>query len=63
MLTQAARYAGLDAKFGETSWGKKLERRRAKAAMTDFDRYRAMVQKTQQARKVRAAFNKLKKDA
>jgi phage anti-repressor protein len=40
-----------------------VERRKAKAAMTDFDRYKAMVQKAGHARQVRKVFNKLKKSA
>ena len=55
--------AGLDARFGETTWGKKLARRKAKANMTDFDRYKAMVSKSNRAREVRKVFNKLKKSA
>lgn len=55
--------AGVEAKFAATSWGQKLERRKAKAAMNDFDRYKAMVAKSQRSRQVRKTFNQLKKAA
>jgi len=35
----------------------------AKADMTDFDRYKAMVAKSKRSRLVRKAFNQLKKTA
>ncbi|KAK9800813.1 hypothetical protein WJX73_010839 [Symbiochloris irregularis] len=48
-------------KFHASSWGKKLESRRAKAATTDFDRYKASVKKTQRGRAIQAAIKKLGK--
>lgn len=51
------------AKFAASSWGKKLAGQKAKAAMTDFDRYKAAVAKAKKARAVRKVFNQLKKAA
>lgn len=53
--------AGIEAKWAASSWGQKLAKREAKAAMTDFDRYKAMVTKTKKSRVVRKVFNQLKK--
>lgn len=50
-------------KFAKSSWGQKLAKREAKAAMTDFDRYKASVEKMKRSAKVRRTFNKLKKAA
>ncbi|KAI8473821.1 MAG: ribosomal protein L14 component of cytosolic 80S ribosome and 60S large subunit [Monoraphidium minutum] len=52
---------GVEAKFAATAWGKKLAARAAKAAMTDFDRYKAAVEKMKKGRKIRQAVNKLRK--
>lgn len=51
------------AKFAASAWGKKLASRAAKANMSDFDRYTAMVAKAQKSRAVRKVFNQLKKAA
>jgi large subunit ribosomal protein L14e len=53
----------VSAKFAATAWGKKLAARSAKAAMTDFDRYKAAVAKSKKGRLIRQAVNKLKKSA
>jgi large subunit ribosomal protein L14e len=50
-------------KFAASAWGKKLAARASKAAMTDFDRYKAAVARAQAGRKVRQAINQLKKSA
>lgn len=55
--------AGLEAKFCATGWGKKVVARKAKASMSDFDRYKAMIVKTRRSRLVRKAYNALKKSA
>ena len=62
-LLTAALLAGLEANFAATAWGKKMEKMKAKAAMNDFDRYKAMVAKAKRGRLVRKAFNQLKKSA
>ena len=42
-------------KFAESAWGKKLASRAAKAALTDFDRYKATKERVARAKKIRAA--------
>lgn len=44
--------ADVEAKFAKSAWGQKLAKRVAKAAMTDFDRYQAAVQKMKRSAKV-----------
>jgi large subunit ribosomal protein L14e len=56
-------HAGLEAKFGATTWGKKMQNRKEKASMNDFDRYKAMVAKAARGRRIRKVFNSLKKSA
>jgi len=55
--------AEVTGKFAASAWGKKLAARASKAAMTDFDRYKAAVARAQAGRKVRQAINQLKKSA
>lgn len=50
-------------KFAASSWGQKLAKRKAKAEMTDFDRYKAAVAKMKRSAQVRRTLNKLKKAA
>ena len=40
-------------KFAASAWGQKLAKRAAKADQTDFDRYKAMVQKIKRSAQVR----------
>lgn len=56
-------HTDISAKFAASSWGQKLAKRSAKAAATDFDRYKAAVVKAKKARAVRKVFNQLKKAA
>lgn len=56
-------FAEVEAKFAKSAWGQKLQKRVDKAAMSDFDRYKAAVQKMKRSSQVRRAFNKLKKSA
>eukprot|EP00878_Enallax_costatus_P046045 GHUV01055632.1.p1 GENE.GHUV01055632.1~~GHUV01055632.1.p1 ORF type:complete len:165 (-),score=37.47 GHUV01055632.1:282-776(-) len=60
LLLCAADVAG---KFASSAWGKKLAARSSKAAMTDFDRYKAAIEKSRRNRAIRKAFNQLKKSA
>lgn len=53
----------MEAKFAKSAWGQKLAKRAAKAAQSDFDRYKAAVTKMKRSAQVRRAFNKLKKSA
>lgn len=50
-------------KFEQTAWGRRIARRKEKAEMTDFDRYKVMVARRKRAVAVRAAYRKLCKDA
>ncbi|KAF8819931.1 ribosomal protein RPL14 [Cardiosporidium cionae] len=51
------------AKFNSSSWGKKMIFRTRKAQMTDFDRFKMMVIRTQRAAIKRREINKLKRSA
>ena len=55
--------ADIEAKFAKSAWGQKLAKRMAKAATTDFDRYKAAAAKMTRSAKVRRTFNGLKKAA
>lgn len=44
--------ADIEAKFAKSAWGQKLAKRAAKAATTDFDRYKAAVQKMKRSAQV-----------
>jgi hypothetical protein len=61
LLLHSADRAGTFDKFKASSWGKKLARQQAKAAMNDFDRFKATATKVKKARVVRKVFNQLKK--
>ncbi|PRW60503.1 60S ribosomal L14 [Chlorella sorokiniana] len=63
VLKKALEEADVEAKFAKSAWGQKLAKRAAKAATTDFDRYKAAVQKMKRSAQVRRAFNSLKKAA
>merc|ERR1711907_616916 len=42
-------------KFAESAWGKKLAAKKAKAASTDFSRFKAMIAKKAKSAKIKAA--------
>eukprot|EP00878_Enallax_costatus_P000324 GHUV01000398.1.p1 GENE.GHUV01000398.1~~GHUV01000398.1.p1 ORF type:complete len:133 (+),score=52.34 GHUV01000398.1:134-532(+) len=63
VLTEAFTSADVAGKFASSAWGKKLAARSSKAAMTDFDRYKAAIEKSRRNRAIRKAFNQLKKSA
>lgn len=46
------------AKFEKTSWGQKLAKQKTKANMTDFDRFKAMVEKKKRSAAVKKALKK-----
>mmetsp|Transcript_10682 Transcript_10682/g.12490 ORF Transcript_10682/g.12490 Transcript_10682/m.12490 type:complete len:128 (-) Transcript_10682:106-489(-) len=48
------------AKFVASSWGQKLERAKAKAALSDFDRYKVMVARVKKSAIVKRELAKLK---
>jgi large subunit ribosomal protein L14e len=63
VLKKALQENDVFAKFAASAWGQKLAKRDAKASMTDFDRYKAAVEKMKRSAKVRRTLNKLKKAA
>lgn len=63
VLKKAIEDADVFNKFASSAWGQKLAKRDAKAATTDFDRYKATVAKIKRSAVVRRTFNKLKKSA
>ncbi|KAL6774339.1 RPL14 [Auxenochlorella protothecoides x Auxenochlorella symbiontica] len=63
VLTKALEEADVFAKFSNSSWGRKIAKREAKANLTDFERHTALVAKVTRSKKVRTAFNALKKAA
>mmetsp|Transcript_2882 Transcript_2882/g.10433 ORF Transcript_2882/g.10433 Transcript_2882/m.10433 type:complete len:126 (-) Transcript_2882:205-582(-) len=54
-LKAAWEEADVQGKWDSSAWGKKLAARRAKKAMTDFERYKAVVAKTKRAAAIRKA--------
>merc|ERR1719499_469058 len=48
-------------KWSETSWGKKLAAKEARAKMSDFDRFKLMVAKKKRAKEVKKTIKKSKK--
>lgn len=62
-LAKALADADVAAKFAASSWGSKLAQREARAATTDFERYKEAVARSKRARAVRKVFNQLKKAA
>ena len=53
--------ADVSGTFANSSWGKKVERKRKRAAMNDFDRFKLMIAKKQKARAVNNTLKKLRK--
>mmetsp|Transcript_14945 Transcript_14945/g.25953 ORF Transcript_14945/g.25953 Transcript_14945/m.25953 type:complete len:138 (+) Transcript_14945:110-523(+) len=49
------------AKFKATTWGRKMENKRKREAMNDFDRFKLMVAKKEKSRRIAKEFKKLKK--
>mmetsp|Transcript_147166 Transcript_147166/g.256893 ORF Transcript_147166/g.256893 Transcript_147166/m.256893 type:complete len:134 (+) Transcript_147166:95-496(+) len=45
-------------KWGATSWAKKLEAKKNKASMSDFDRFKLMVAKKKRSKVIKAALKK-----
>ncbi|XP_070574222.1 large ribosomal subunit protein eL14-like [Ptychodera flava] len=50
-------------KWKETNWAKKIETKKKRAQMTDFDRFKLMRAKQARNRIVRTQLNKMKKEA
>lgn len=45
----------MEEKFANSAWGKKLAARQKKAALTDFQRYKETVARTERGKKIRKA--------
>ncbi|XP_038067325.1 60S ribosomal protein L14-like isoform X2 [Patiria miniata] len=53
--------AEIDKKWRATTWARKLDAKKRKANMTDFDRYKLMIAKKKRTRIINGEVNKLKK--
>ena len=60
-LVKVAKTFGLDEKWSSNAACKKLERYSARAATTDFDRFKVMIQRKQRSYSVRKIAYKLRK--
>lgn len=49
--------------FAASSWGRKIERKRKRTAMNDFDRFKLMLAKKKKAKAVRTTMKKMQKDS
>lgn len=54
------RVTDVEKKFSETAWGQKLAKRKAKAAMGDFDRFKVQQQRMKKSAAVNKALGKMK---
>jgi len=52
--------ADVAATFAGSSWGKKIERKRKRSAMNDFDRFKLMIAKKQKSRAVNNTLKKMR---
>ena len=52
--------ADIDGKFAASGWGKKLERKKRRAALDDFGRFKVMCARMKKSRQVSAALKKVK---
>ena len=62
-LGKAFDAADVNGTFAGSSWGKKLERKRKRSAMNDFDRFKLMIAKKQKSRAVNNTLKKLRAKA
>jgi len=62
-LTKAWEKADIKAKWAATSWAQRLEKRKAKAATTDFDRFAALVAKKTKSKAIKKQVAVAKKTA
>eukprot|EP01025_Chloroclados_australasicus_P019345 TRINITY_DN2054_c0_g1_i1.p2 TRINITY_DN2054_c0_g1~~TRINITY_DN2054_c0_g1_i1.p2 ORF type:complete len:146 (-),score=18.28 TRINITY_DN2054_c0_g1_i1:297-695(-) len=63
VLKEAYETAEVEKKFNESAWGKKIAKQKHKKEMTDFDRYKAMMERSKKAKLIRKAFEQLKSQA
>jgi hypothetical protein len=47
--------AGIEEAFAATTWGKKINNKKKRAALTDFERYKVMVARQKRAKIIKAA--------
>eukprot|EP00884_Botryococcus_braunii_P015723 jgi/Botrbrau1/2834/Bobra.0125s0041.1 len=57
-LKEALETSGVFEKFQQSAWGKKLAARKAKAGLTDFERYKAAVARVARGKKLQKALAK-----
>lgn len=55
--------ADVDGVFAASSWGKKLDRKKRRAALDDFGRFKVMVARMKKSKAVNVEFEKLKGSA
>lgn len=53
--------ADVDAKFAKTAWAKTLAQRKTRASLSDFDRFKVLVNRKERSKIVNTAFNKLRR--
>ena len=63
LVKKAFEDAEISKKWAESAWARKLERRRQRRLLSDFDRYKVKKLKQKKSRIVKTEFNKLKKEA
>merc|ERR1711864_40860 len=60
-LRKAYEKANIDVAFAKTAWSKKLEMKKRRAELNDFDRFKVKLVKQQKTRLIKKAKNALKK--
>merc|ERR1712025_1156061 len=60
-VKKAYEKAGIDDAFAKTAWSKKLEAKKRRAQLNDFDRFKVKIVKQQKARLIKKAKASLKK--
>lgn len=59
-VAAAYKQADIDAKFAASGWGKRLDRKKRRAALDDFGRYKVMVARIKKSKAVNAELAKLR---
>jgi large subunit ribosomal protein L14e len=62
-LKRAIEKQGLDEKWAATAWSKKIEQRKTRSNLTDFDRFKLMVARKERRAGINAGLRKAKKAA
>lgn len=58
-VAAAYKEADIDAKFAASGWGKKLDRKKKRAALDDFGRFKVMVARMKKSKAINAELQKL----